>query len=307
MFPTTSAPSLETWQMRFNGLTTGPGTPYGLKSSDFATLPNVRSGDSARSRAHGELAGLDLLSGRDIVLAGNVQADSTSVMHAVGALAAAFAPALPIGPLWVDLPTLGTLGTMCRVRKRNIPLDLDFYAAGVGRVSMLLHSTDPRLYGAPQSASCGLGTPLGGLTFPVTFPASFGGGSVAGVINADNAGGSDMLPILIITGPCTNPTVENATTGWSLSFSNPLGSGYTLNAGDTLTVDTDLQTITYLPSGTTTGQSRANWLVAGSTWPNPIAPVYGLAVGNNVLQFTSSDATTVAGTLTAQWANAYLL
>jgi hypothetical protein len=72
---------------------------------------------------------------------------------------------------------------------------------GLASKVMHFHSTDYRLHAAPQEGTCGLGTPLGRLTFPVTFRATFGGGTVAGVIYATNAGNIDMNPVLVITGP----------------------------------------------------------------------------------------------------------
>jgi hypothetical protein len=308
-FPTTAAPSLSNWQVQFNGLTMGAGTPYGLVKIDGLDLPKIRGGDLARPRDHGELAGLDLLGGRDVTITGDFVADGTSLQHAGQALGTAFAPA-PRGttevPLWFQEPGLPVLALMCRARKRSVPRDLS-YSMGLAMSAVSVHATDPRLYGAPQTATVGLGTPLGGMTFPAAFPLSFGGGTVAGVITANNGGNFEMRPLLTIAGPCTNPVVVNATAGWQLALSNPTQTGYTVLAGDTLVIDTDLHTVQYFVGGTGTGAARRAWVVPGSTWPSAVSGVGGLVPGNNTLQFTSGDSSAVAGTLTAQWASGYLI
>lgn len=303
-----TVPSLSNLQLSYGGVVMGASSPYLITEVDGLDLPTIRSADTARSRDHGELVGIDLASGRDITITAQIKTDGTSLQSAMSALASAMLPgAATESPLWIQQPNRPLLAAMCRVRKRTSPMEMGYAVSSIAQLTALLHSTDYRLYAAPQQSVVGLGTPLGGLTFPVTFPATFGGGTVAGIITANNAGNVESRPLLIITGPCTNPTVMNATTGWSLSFSNADSGGLTLNAGDTLTIDTDLRTITYVASGTTAGTPRANWLVPGSIWPNPITPILGLAVGNNIIEFTSSDATAVAGTLTLQWASAYLI
>jgi phage-related protein len=121
------------------------------------------------------------------------------------------------------------------------------------------------------------------VTFPITFPLSFGGGSAAGTVTADNTGNIEMRPIITITGPVTNPTVENETTGLSLTFSNPNQVSYTLNSGDQLVIDLDAHQIMYYPDGSSIGASRRNWLVSGSTW-------WDLPPGTSTIGFSSDDA-----------------
>jgi hypothetical protein len=197
---------------------------------------------------------------------------------------------------------------MVRTRQKSVPVDLEGYTvAGVVAAAIQLKATDPRLYAAPSiSAAIGAPTPLGGLTFPVTFPLSFGGGSSTADLFPNNAGNIEMRPILVITGPCTNPKVVNDQTGWSLQFKNPAQVGFTLNAGDTLTVDLDTHSVMYLVSGTTVPSSERGWVVPGSIWPNATG-VGGLQPGSQTIQFSTADATHVAATLTLQYASAYLI
>lgn len=310
-FPTTTGPSLLPWQMSYGGLAIGLGTAYGFYKADGLDRPQVRSGDTARPRDWGELKGLDLYSGRDVTLTMDiVPVGSGTLLQATQALDSAFA----IGgatelPLWIQgASTSPIVASMCRFRKGSRTLDQPYGLGEIARSIYAFHATDPRIYGAKQSQTIGLNAPGGGLTFPITFPLTFGTSSGATNIIANNAGNVEMRPVLTITGPCTNPVVGNATTGWLLGFSNPAQTGHTLNTGDLLVIDTDLCSIMYYPNGSSVGSPRRNWLEAGSVWPNQGSypnPILGLAPGNNTINFESADASAVAGTLTVAYASAW--
>lgn len=143
-----------------------------------------------------------------------------------------------------------------------------------------------------------------GLTFPVTFPVTFGVVPPSGV-TVDNAGNSNVSPVLVITGPVTNPIAQNATLAGTpyVMFANPDQTSYTVLAGDQLVVDLGAHTALYYTGGVSSGSqpaSRLGWLVSGSSW-------WQLAPGNNLVQFRSQDASPPAGTLQIQWADAYML
>src|ERR1017187_7834293 len=143
--------------------------------------------------------------------------------------------------------------------------------------------------------------------FNATFNLSFGGGSSVTVLSCPNAGNVDTRPVLVLTGPMTNPTVANQTTGWTLSFSNPFQSSFTLNAGDTLTVDTDLHTVLYNAGGNTVAVPVRSWVRAGAIWPGTVAGIQGLQPGANTVSFTSQDSGFVTGTLGVQYSSAYTI
>lgn len=306
-FPLTAAPSLSNWELQYNGLQIGNGTPYAVTNIEGLDNPTVRNADIVRPRDHGQFVGLDLLGGRDITITGDFTTDGVSLQSAGKALGAAFVSgAVTELPFWFQFPNLPILCSVARCRKRTTPIDFGYSVATLAKMTILLHATDPRLYGAPQTASVGLPTPVGGMTFPATFPLSFGGGSNFSVLPVVNAGNVEMRPLLVLTGPMTNPTIVNTTAGWSLSFTNPAQTSFTLNAGDTLTIDTDTgHAVTYLASGTTVSSPRRNWVIAGSTWPDPSKNVGGLVPGSNTIEFGSQDSGAVAGTLTVKWASAY--
>src|SRR4029077_10397584 len=104
------------------------------------------------------------------------------------------------------------------------------------------------------------------------FNFTFGGGSVAGSLAITNNGNIETKPLLIVEGPCTNPSITNANTGANLTFK------LTMASGDRLVIDTDLHTATYYVSGSTIGASRLYTLAPGSQW-------FSLAPGTTTLQF----------------------
>lgn len=300
--PSITPPGLQNWQYQFNGLTFGAGTSYGVTNVQGLDLAPIRSGDAGRPLDQGELIGIDLLSGRDITFQMWVGADGeNSLQTLLAQLSAATTVAgVTEQPLWVQLPNSPLLCAMVRPRKRTLTIDADYGAAGVATPAVMFHATDPRFYAPTQTGSVPLPTPVGGLSFPVSFPASFGAGSGAAVAAA-NSGNMEMRPQLVITGPVTNPWVQNASIAGTprLTFSNPFQMGYTLNPGDTLTVDLDFQTITYLVSGTTIPSNVPFWLVPGSTWWN-------LPPGQtSTIQWGSSDSAATGGSLEVIWAPAY--
>lgn len=306
-FPTTTPPSLTTGQYSYNGVTLGPSTPYKVTKVTGLDLPQIRSGDSARGRDHGELVGIDLYGGRNVTASLDVSSSgSTTLAAALADLAAATEVGLTTEqPLWVAPPNLPILGTLCRIRKRSIPWDNTFMIGElVQSAALMWHSTDPFLYGTVQTATVGLGSPTTGMTFPATFPMSFGA-TQPNSITVPNSGNAETRPVLIITGPVTNPSIENSTVSGApaITITNPTQTGYTVLAGDQLVVDMDLHTVLYYSGGIgsgTSGASRRNWIVYGSQW-------WTLGTGSNLIRFSSSDSSSVAGTLEVQWASAYII
>jgi hypothetical protein len=302
--PSVVPPTLANWQIQFNGLVIGAGTDYGIDRVEGLDLPVVANGDVARPRATGEFIGLDLMRGRDITVTMDAaKITGASLQADLQALASAFIPPADGQteiPFWLQLPNLPLLCASARVRKRQIPIDVAWSNGLAEAIIISLHATDPRLYGPTFASTVVLANPSAGVKFPVTFPLSFGSGGTS-TVSITNTGNISMNPIITITGPVTTPVIENETSGLLLQFANPAQTGYTLNAGDTLVINTDAHTVFYYPSGATSGESVRSWLVFGSSWWN-------LAPGNNTIQFTSQDASTPspAPTCTVDWAPAYV-
>ena len=306
-FPTSSPPSLASWQLSYNGYTFGDQCLYDPDVIDGITSqPIIRSGDVDRPRDHGQFVGQDLLGGRDIIMTGKMTTQAGSLQANLLALATAVAPGAGELPLWINLPPYGVIGALARCRDRTTPLDVGF-TLGAGDVSLQFHATDPALYGPPQTSSVTLGAPLSGMSFPATFPLSFGtGGTVGGLITCTNAGNFDSRPQLTIYGPCTTPTVQNTTTGWSITVRNPSQTGLTVLSGESVTIDLSSHAVTYHPASGSPYLCRS-WILPRSIWPSTLAGINGLAPGSNQIKFTSKDATTAAATLSVAWASAYIL
>lgn len=303
--PALTPPTLASWQFSLNGYTFGASTADGVLEIDgLGDLATIRSGDMARSRDHGELIGLDLYGGRDFTVNLWAKSDGVSLQDTLLNLAAATVVGLGTEqPLWFQLPNYPLLCCMCRCRKRAVPWDLNYGAANIATPVASFHATDPRIYAAGQSVTTGLPSPTVGMHFPATFPLTFGATTPSGV-TVTNSGNTEMRPILVLTGPMTNPTIQNTTiTGTpALAFSNPTQVSYTVLAGDQMVIDLDLHSVQYYTGGVSAGNpaSRTSWLVPGSTW-------WDLLPGANLIQFLSADAASVAGTCQIQYASAYQL
>jgi Phage tail protein len=301
-FPTygLTVPTLTSLQFSFRGLTFGPGTILELETIEGLDLPKVRSGDSERSRDHGTYVGLDLLGGREIVTKGDTKASSSvSFTEACEQVEAATEPGgTTLYPLYVNLPGWGTLATLARVRGRAMPWNLRRTLGNLAETTISFAAPDPRMYGETQQVTITARSVSGGYTFPITFPLSFGSSASAGAATVTNNGTFETRPLLVVTGPCENPSIGNATLEGAPSLT--FGSGSTplvMNTGDQLVIDTDFHTATLYTAGNNIGSSRLYLLTAGSEW-------WTLLPGENLVQFASG---TGQGTLAVQYASAWSL
>lgn len=297
--PTLAPPALSFLQLSYGGLAFGglaAGSTYQLQSLNI-DMPGIAGGDVQRAIDLGEFAGQRVLPGRDITVVQAIRAPTALALdQAVQALGGVLGPTgATEAPLYLQLAS-GTFVCMARPAKHNCPIDLNRVQARGTVATTLFHATDPRWYAAPsRTATVGLPAPLGGLQFPASFPASFGGGGSGGILTAVNAGGFETRPVFIITGPCTKPTVQNL----SLPGAPQLSFALQMAVGDTLTIDTDWRTVIYTTAGSTQASSRRNALQPGSTW-------FNLQPGASQIEFTTADGTQVPATLTVQSADAYL-
>ena len=304
--PSITPPTLSNWQFSYQGLTFGSGQAIKVAKVDgLGDLADVRNGDQDRTRDHGQLIGLDVLSGRDMTFTLEAESSTGQVEATLLTLAQVTTPGLTTEqPLWFQLPGLPLLAVMCRPRKRTASWDIGFQIGNVAQTTVQFHATDPRIYTAGSTVTVGLPNPAAGMTFPATFPLTFGSTSPSGV-TITNSGNIETRPVLVISGPVTNPSIQNATIPGSptLTFSNPTQTGYTVLAGDQLVIDLDLHTILYYAGGVSSGTApapRGSWFAAGSTW-------WDLLEGGNLIQFNSRDSVSVAGTVQVQYASGYQL
>jgi Phage tail protein len=308
--PTLSVPTLSNYQWFFQGaaatgVTLGPNTPFGFKKLEGIDLPSIRNGDSARPRTRGQYVGLDVIDARDITLTLDIGPLSTNFGGygtLQGALNALRAVTNTQGtteyPLWVQLPNFGLVAIMARCRKRSIPVDIPFTFGLAQNAVVQFHTTDPYFYASPTLApSVSLPTPgigFGFLPSGMSFNLSFGGGTTANTVTVTNSGDAPCYPQLVITGPCLNPSISNA----SLPGNPTLTFDIQLFAGDKFVIDLDMQSALYTASGSSLASPRLNTLQANSTW-------WAVIPGTNVVTFNSQDTTAAAGTLALWYSSAF--
>lgn len=306
--PNLSVPSLANDQAQFNGpngtVLFGATTPWEWTKVEGIGKPALRTGNTSRPRVRGSFVGLNLLDTRKITFTLDIGPPFGMYTNLKGALSTMRNAISTEGtteyPLWIQLPNYPLFACMARVIGFDPPYDFTADIGGLGTglmngIPLQFEAVDPYFYQTPTAAtSLSLPTPGLGFSFPITFNLSFGGASGGNQATITNSGDVPCYPLLVITGPCLNPTVQNTsiTGGPTLSFNMQL------NSGDTLTVDCDAQSIMYTPSGQTIGASYPQILNAGSTF-------FVLQPGSNAINFNSQDTSSVAGTLAVWNASAY--
>ena len=286
--------SFSAWQFQYNGLTFGASSNVGVSQvTGLGDIAAVRSGDVARPVDTGYLAGWDFLGQRTITITMQVEpADgSPGLAYDLDQVKAAFAPSQTVElPLQFMLPGQRPRIVNARCRKLSAPIDVTF-EMGYAVVTVQLVASDPRIYDAsPSTTSILLPTSASGMTFPATFPLGFGGivGS-GGVGFAGNVGNVETRPVLTIAGGvCTEPFLQNLTTGETLALS------LSLTATDDVTVDMDAQTVYINGTG-----DRSSYVEPGSTF-------WTLQPGLNQIGFHSQDGQPTGATLTVSWRSAWL-
>lgn len=297
--PALPVPALSLYQMSYQGIAFAgvqQGATYQLQElPEGLDTPDYLTGDQQRALDQGEFAGIDLSPGRNITVKQVLRGVTpVGLDEARQALAGVLGPAGAVEqPLYIQLPS-GTFACMARPRKHRAPLDITGVLARGAVATTLFHATDPRWYTVPsKTATVGLPEPAEGLAFPFAFPATFTGAGAGGLLECVNGGLFETRPVFIFTGPCINPRV----TSLSLPGAPYIQFDVTLNAGDTLTVDTDIQSAVLVTAGSTEGASRRAAEGAGTVW-------FNFPPGPNIVEFTTEDLGHVAGTMTVQWADA---
>lgn len=294
--PSLPAPILAPWQLQYQGLVFGgvqAGSAYQLQTLDGIGIPDYVSGDQKRAIEQGEFAGIDLAPGRDITIKQALAAPTPAGLdQARQQLAAAFNVGVE-QPLWLALPS-GVYACLARARKHSFTVDLNTLQVNAAIATTLFHATDPRWYAAPsKTQTVSLPAAPGGPSFPVSFPLDFPTGGYDATFTLTNDGLFETRPIFVVNGPALNPLITNL----SLPGQPSLGFQIDLQAGDTLTIDTDWQTVVYAPAnGLAVSVQRTQ--LDQNTW-------FNLPPGTSTLQFVTFDAHQQA-TLEVQSADAFL-
>jgi Phage tail protein len=298
-------------QMTYNGVQIGPGGIAQIVSVVGLGGPVSRNSDVARPNQSGMLAGFDYAGDRQITLAldvvsaqGNTGLQNLESVQAAFQYTQALAGGLNAPSSALLTYNLGQSGTspstpgynrFVVVRPRKLDWTLDTSGAagdfqtGLISVAILLDAVDPTVYDANvQQSTVGLTVATGGLTFPLSFPVTFGGSS-GGFVYATNSGYAPCYPLITVLGPCSGPRIQQQTTGQYLDF------GFFVGYGDELVIDT------YAGSAVLNGSaSRLNQLLPGSQF-------FSLP-GNttSTLGFYSQDGVATGATMTVAWTNAWM-
>ncbi len=278
------------YQIEYGGLAMGDGTDYDFLNFEGFGIPEVISADTELVGRHGLAAGVDRLGGRFFELALEVDGTADTLDARLAALGLAFAPAGVETPFVFQIPGVaggGVRRILARPRGAFAPIGLARAFGELAEVVIPLGATDPRIYDeAETSTETVLASTSGGLTWPLTWPLAWGT-TLSGIIAPDNTGNFETGATLTMTGPVTNPRVENLTTGQLI--------GVTLVVADGSTLVIDLTERTVLLNGTA---SRMSALTAASEW-------WTLQPGENQIRYGADTAT--ASTLTVRHRSAWIL
>lgn len=286
------------WQASYNSLNIGGSTAYKLMSpvEGLADHPDVVDADQPRLRADGLTAGDDFLGGRHVVL--RIKVTGTSDDNLATAMATA-KKAFRAGrgvvesDLSFQVPGLaggGVRRIVGRPRKLAVQVDVQWKR----RAPVLLiafDATDPRIYDDTESTvTADLADAGTGHAWPQVWPMDWGGASTSGIVTATNDGTYSTPWTATITGPVTNPSIENVGTGDTLKFS--ADGGLTLTASDTLVVSS--ATRTALLNGTA---SRYSKLSSPVSW-------WDLDPGDTELRFGGT--TSGSPSMNVTWRSAWI-
>lgn len=276
-------------QIDLRGLLLGRGTPYTFPADEVANLwdlAEIRSSDLEIPGRNGVQGGDDLYGGLSLTFQIEVDADTPAgLQSALDDLRAAFARSD------IDLPLYAQfLGTqrLRWVRPRRFGAPVVVADDNSARVAVQLMVTDPFAYAdTEESGSTTLTVSDDGLVFPVTFPVTFGAVSGgAGTFNAHNAGSAPAPWLASITGPISDASIENLTTGEAFGLSGDIESGHTLS------LDSKEKTL-LLDGSTNASEMRA----AGVQW-------FDLQPGDNTIRFFATNEPPY-GVLTMTWRSAW--
>lgn len=298
--------TIQNWQIILpTGVTVGAGTGINLLGIDgLRDLAGVRSGDTPRAQSDGTYPGLNLLGERPVTFKWELTLAPGGVEAALQTLAAGFqnvgdpstvcmtagdylrqqagaGTTKPVSMMQVKLPgRTYPFYLFGRPTKYSVPINTDYQYGRVQPVSEWT-SSDGAIYdGNVVTGTVGLPSPTAGMSWPASFPWTFGA-STGGSVSLNNTGAYAAKPVFVLQGPLSYPAISNQSTGQFIKLNIVLG------ASDTVVIDHQAGVVTL--NGTA---NRNNTVLVGSSF-------FSCAPGVTTVGFASGDAVAVAGTLTA--------
>lgn len=204
--------ALSEGQVQVRDLVMGPGTPYVVRPGFNPYARTVRADASApRAWNHGSYSGAEWMDEAVVPIPVSARGDVRSVGSWLAVhqpLAAAFAP---VGDVTEDVELRWRYGGVEYVmfgRPRLVDPATSTIAAGRAITRCGMVCQDPRIYsGSLAQGSSGLAQHEGGLTVPLTLPATVGGFLVGGRLDLLNEGTAATSLFMRIDGPVTSPRV----------------------------------------------------------------------------------------------------
>jgi hypothetical protein len=275
--------TLADFQIEYNGLLMGNGTPYYLPpdgSWAFFDMAAVKTMDQARTWADGSWSGPDF---SDVALPSvnfHVDAaDPVTFANLVAAFWQAFGPQAVSQPLWVKLPNMPVRGVAAKPHKRVLPATNIWSTHAEGALQW--RCPDPAWQSIPRSlVLTGAGAALTGMTFPL-FAAVFdvldfgATGTAAASGTLTNAGNTPAWPVAVITAP-GSLIID----GFTVTYAQAIPAGQTVTidykAGTaTLTGDIDRTTqLTVRQFSPVTSSSSVFFSAASGTATLTVADIW---------------------------------
>jgi hypothetical protein len=276
------------YSFSFAGITFGgSGSPYQILSVEgLEGLPAIRNQDDNRGYADGMFSGRDFLGGRTISITFQTFASGgNSAQTNFNLIQAKLLPqASSTTPLYFILPPSGEQFVNARVRVLRTSVDPN-YTYGMITSQVEFFCPDPNYYDSTlQTASLPVSVTAPGRIYNRIYNLVYNFGS--STTNIVNSGWATTYPTITITGPITNPTLGNVTTGQYLNLSGAITNT------DTLVIDTQNKLITL------NGVSARNLLSSGVWFAAP--------AGTSQYYLTGSATTLGLTAATVTWYNAYI-
>jgi hypothetical protein len=281
--------ALNNYQFSFGSFVFGgTGSPFQVYEIDgLEGLPDISSQDDNRGFNDGMYSGRDFLRGRTITMtiltfAGNGNSAQQNFNLLQGALIPQQTDVTPLNFLMSVTDVEMTIGA--RVRSRRTTVDPD-YTFGFIRSQYTFFCPDPRYYNATTTTVSLIPVQALGRTYDRIYDLTYGGGASGASVN--NNGTTTTYPTITITGPISNPTISNNTTGQFVTVNTTLG------VSDSLVINLYEKTITL------NGSYARNLLNNNSQW-------FGCAPGTTIISFTGSTYTIGTTTATMTYSPAFV-
>lgn len=223
--------------------------------------------------------------GRGVVLTGTIYANVDDIEFYIDQLKGNWAPSRDLVKFYFKAP--GAVERMLLVKPLGLRYNWNMARrTGTTDVQFQCFAEDPRQYAAIETVASIEANTSGGVGFGFNFNFNFDFGAIVTGLgtNLFNFGNRDTPVVFTIPGPATNPRIVNDSTGQEMAFT------ITLNAGESLVVDTKYKTVKL--DGVFNRRSALNF----PSW-------FNLKVGTNVIRYLATVST--GGAMVATYRSAW--